>query len=238
MRRAYDRALSARAGRRRPPEGLSGQESLPGQESPPGQGRRNAGLAIGAVLGGLLGAALAGAGPAAATPTMEQAIAFSRTEIGRACGDSKRTRIDAIDQLAEGSARTCRVTLQPGRLKISVRQRGGASAADYARMWLDISFNRKSRFICGPTGEDQRATLFITCDTERIVNGRSCASRKVTLARPGGDNYRSQKDLSSLGIMRLAEDSCEVISRAMNFIGLRVKEVEKFRVREYFSEMR
>lgn len=185
--------------------------------------------------GATLALALSAPAPAGATPTLDQATAFARAELSRACSDPKKTRIDAIDQLAIGAGRTCRVSLTPGRLKLTVRQRGGDGAADYARMWLDIRFTRKSRFLCGPNDAADRATLFITCNADRIIDGAACASRKVTLARPDRDDYHAQKDLGSLALLKAPEQTCKVIARSLNFIGARTKAVQEFNTRDYFT---
>lgn len=173
----------------------------------------------------------------ATSPTLKETIDFTRSELTTLCGDAGRSGVEAIDRLSVGGGRSCQVTLAPGRLQMNVRQRGSSeTAGGYARLRLDVRFNRDSAFMCGPAGRDGRSTLFIACKMGGGADGPACAKRTISVLRPGAGDYEADQHLAAASILSTDAESCGVVARALGYIRKRSAPAEKNRsVRDFFA---
>lgn len=174
--------------------------------------------------------------PALAGPSIEETIAFTRSEMTNLCNDRSRSQVDALDKLGIGGGRTCQVVLSSDRLSLSVRERGSElSGGAYARLMLDIRFSSESGFLCGRKGVNGLAPLFFTCQASKGAGGQSCAERNVTIDDPRKDSFESSQRLAAASIMRLDPDSCGVVARALSYIGERSKRKIDTNLRDFFA---
>ncbi|MEL6980585.1 MAG: hypothetical protein AAGM38_18220 [Pseudomonadota bacterium] len=169
---------------------------------------------------------------ATATPTVGQTIDFARVELTEHCRDAGRSAFSQIDDFTVGAVRSCEIELTPETLQLSVRQRAQTAAAHnaaglarrpYALMSLDISFNRKSSFLCGPTNPAGRASLFVACATDLGLGGPQCAEREIMIPRSGAYDYAARYQLAAAEIVSLEAETCDVVARALDFIGSRAE---------------
>lgn len=174
---------------------------------------------------------------ASAEPTLDEAVSFARSELTGLCNDSRRSGIDVLDRLKIGGLRTCQVTVKPGRLNLSVRENGSEySGRAFARLKLDVHFNRSSGFLCGRPGRDGRASLFFTCDASKGANGASCAKRQLTVDHPDRDPLRTRQTLSAAAILRTDPENCRMLVRALSFVSERSKSAPEEDVRDFFAQ--
>lgn len=176
------------------------------------------------------------AAPVSAEPTLEETISFARTELANLCGDPEHSGIDALDRLMVNGRRSCDVVLTAGRLSMQVRERGSEDTSrSFARLTLDVRFNKETGFICGRTGQDGMAPLFFTCEAAKGANGPICAERSVEVDDQTRDPFASTQTLAAASILRVDPKNCGIVARALSFIGERSKAAPKSNVREYFS---
>lgn len=179
---------------------------------------------------------------AVAAPSLDEAVEFARSEIGRLCSDETLSRLEAIDTLSVGVGRSCQVRLAPGLLDLNVRRRGEAvvknghrRSGGYARMNLAVNFHRDSGFFCGRANTKGRATLFVSCDVARGVEGTACAERRLSVTHAKGELYEAVQSLPAAAIMQTDVGSCSVLSRALEFISERSRAPQRESMKDYFA---
>ena len=173
---------------------------------------------------------------AAAEPSLEETIAFTRAELTRLCDDPRKSGVDALDRLKIGGHRNCQIVLTPGRLNFSVRERGSEySGSGFAQLKMELRFTERSGFLCGRPANDGRAPLFFTCDASKGAKGRTCAERDLSVDRPDNDPFETHQKLAAAAILRTAPTECGMLARALTFIGERTKAAPDEDVRDFFA---
>lgn len=177
--------------------------------------------------------------PAAASPTLEDALSFVRRELSRICDDDRLSRFDRLDR---DVYRDCNAFARPGAINLELRFRapegdrrdrpGSRRSGVYETA---LRYHRRSRFFCGLRERGGRVGLFFSCESEVRVDGQACVTRREVIRRVDTPTETVVREQSVAKLFEVSPDECAVLQNALNFVVVRTRIDGPTDLRSYFG---